>query len=110
MYDALRSNFSRWSWVPRQNLIVAASIWWSVSWRTGLTIMVFMLVAIPISPVLLWPFGMDVEQRFHVVRILAVLLGIPIHIYFMARAFRAKQAGFKHVIQESRDDEPPPKL
>lgn len=26
MYDVLRAKFSRWSWVPRQNLIVAASI------------------------------------------------------------------------------------
>jgi len=110
MYDALRANFSRWSWVPRQNLIVAASIWWSASWRTCLAIMGFMLVTIPLSPVLLYPFGMDVEQRFHLVRTLAVLLSVPIHIYFMARTFMVKQAGFKLVIQKADKDEIPPTL
>lgn len=72
--------------------------------------MVFMLVTIPLSPVLLYPFGMDVEQRFHVVRSLAVLLSSPILIYFMARAFTEKHAGFNLVIQKADKDEIPPTL
>ena len=70
--------------------------------------MVFILVALPLSPVLLYPFGLDVEQRFHVVRALAALLSVPIHIYFMARAFTEKHAGYNLVIQKTDNDEIPP--
>lgn len=70
--------------------------------------MVFILVALPLSPVLLYPFGMDVEHRFNMVRALAALLSVPIHIYFMARAFTEKHAGFRFVIQKADQDEIPP--
>ena len=72
--------------------------------------MVFILVALPLSPVLLYPFGLDVEQRFHVVRAIAALLSVPIHIYFMARASRVEQTGFKLVIQKSGTSDLPPKI
>ena len=100
MYDTLRKRISELAWVPRRNLVVAISVWWSCSWRTSVAIMVFMLVAIPVSPLVLWPFGLDVEKRFTLVRTLGALLVIPIHVYFLARAFGEKHAGCDLVIQD----------
>lgn len=104
VYGTLRRKIRAVTHVPQKNLAVAASVWWFCSWKTCFTLMIFMIFAIPFSPLLLWPFGMDAGQRLHALQGIAALLVFPVHVYFLAKSFQVQHAGCNIVIQKHENN------